>query len=491
MPYTSAYIALFCWPVVVFFLFRALPRAKALIASILGGYLLLPEGVGINPPMLPTIDKTLIPALSAFAICHLSSERQGRRRVANADYESTRPVNNTYRINLDKKESASDERRFTNARPATENIKDKAVSSKIEYILLFIIIITPFITVIQNSESYISGPRIIGGLKIYDAFSFLLTSIVSLIPYLLARRYLSQESEQAMLLYSIGIAGLLYSMPALFEIRMSPQLSNWIYGFLNQPFAQTRRGDSFRPVVFLHHGLWLAIFMAMSTIAAFSAWRVRRRLAWFLGGLWLLGTLLMSSSLGALALAIVFLPIAIMLSVRTQMLIAASAALIIVTYPLLRGVDLIPVDAVTNVARTISEGRAQSFAFRVENEDALLDHANTKPLAGWGGYGRNRVFDEYTGREISVTDGWWIITVGTSGWLGYVANYGLLTLPVFLLFIRRRKINTGFATSGLCLILMVNLVDTMLNATITPLTWLIAGALAGRSRFMASSHHES
>lgn len=71
MANTFAYIVLFSWPLVVFLQFRILPRSEALCWSIIGGYLALPFGVGINPPVLPTFDKTLIPALSAGIMCLL------------------------------------------------------------------------------------------------------------------------------------------------------------------------------------------------------------------------------------------------------------------------------------------------------------------------------------------------------------------------------------------------------------------------------------
>ena len=487
MPNTFAYIALFSWPIVVFFLFRSLPRAQALIASIIGGYLLLPTAVGIDPPMLPTIDKTFIPAFSAFVMCHLMSESQGRRRIGQPGVEGGGHIKNPHRSESYRK-NRNLERNKNQKKSQEKNYNDIIIrKNKLENFLIAILILTPFITVMQNQEPYVSGPRIIYGLKLYDAFSFILTAVVSIIPYLLARRYLSKANEQRILLYGICIAGLIYSLPTLFEIRMSPQLSKWVYGFLEQPFAMAHRGGGFRPVVFLHAGLWLAIFTAMSTIAAFSAWRVRRRIYWLLGALWLFGTLILSNSLGALALGLLFLPIAVILGVRTQLLMASAAAMIILVYPLLRGADLVPVDSITDFARSISPARAQSFEFRIKNEDMLLDHANAKPLAGWGRFGRNMVYDEYTGNNISITDGAWIIIVGVSGWLGYIANYGLLTLPIFLITKRRRQLKIDIATSGLCLVLVVNLIDTIPNGTLTPLTWLIAGALAGRSRVVEPS----
>ena len=69
MPNSFAYIMLFAWPFVVFFLFRQLPLQKALIWSILGGYLILPVKTEIDFPLIPALDKTLIPSLAAFVMC--------------------------------------------------------------------------------------------------------------------------------------------------------------------------------------------------------------------------------------------------------------------------------------------------------------------------------------------------------------------------------------------------------------------------------------
>ena len=89
-------------------------------------------------------------------------------------------------------------------------------------------------------------------------------------------RYLGGAEGQAALLRVLCLAALAYSLPTLFEIRMSPQLARWIYGFLAQSFDQTQRAGGFRPVVFLQHGLWLALFMAMAALSGLALWRQNR-----------------------------------------------------------------------------------------------------------------------------------------------------------------------------------------------------------------------
>ncbi len=60
MPIIVAYFVLFSWPVVVIVLFKTLDRPRAIAASIIVGYLLLPSLPQIDLPVLPILDKTLI-----------------------------------------------------------------------------------------------------------------------------------------------------------------------------------------------------------------------------------------------------------------------------------------------------------------------------------------------------------------------------------------------------------------------------------------------
>ena len=71
---------------------------------------------------------------------------------------------------------------------------------------------------------------------------------------------------------------LVYSLPMLFEIRISPQLHRWVYGYFpNDAFVQQMRGGGFRPVVFFPHGLALALFTAIALLCVFIVMRARLR----------------------------------------------------------------------------------------------------------------------------------------------------------------------------------------------------------------------
>jgi protein gp37 len=64
--------------------------------------------------------------------------------------------------------------------------------------------------------------------------------------------------------------------------------------------------------------------------------------------------------------------------------------------------------------------------------------------------------------------------------VGYLACFGLLCFPLFAsLGIRDVKGKAPLVTATLMIILVVNLLDLIPNSSLTPITWLIAGALSG------------
>ena len=72
---------------------------------------------------------------------------------------------------------------------------------------------------------------------------------------------------------ALVVAGLAYSVPMLIEVRLSPQINIWVYGFFQHNFDQMMRYGGFRPIVFLPHGLWVAFFALMALVAAVGLWR--------------------------------------------------------------------------------------------------------------------------------------------------------------------------------------------------------------------------
>jgi len=448
-----AYVALYIWPLVVIVLFNRCTLPVALIWSIIAGYLLLPTLVGVDLPLLPRINKDLIPSLSALLMAIFVTRLQpaSGRDLPGTQVQST----------------------------VLPGWIPRASSGRI---FLAMIVGGAFLTTLTNGDTLVYATTVLRGLSIYDGFSAVMNAFVGLLPFFLARKYLADPESHRKLLFILCIAGLIYTLPALYEIRMSPQLNKMIYGFFPSAWIQHIRADGFRPIVFLEHGLWLGIFFSGATLASLAYLRATpgaERWLYLGAAFWVLFTLVLAKTLGALMITLVFIPIVLFFGVRLQLLAAASIALVVISFPVLRGAGYIPLEPVLSVAEKIDPSRAGSLRFRLENEDRLLAKAKQRPIFGWGGWSRSRVFDEQ-GRDISVTDGRWIISIGQGGWVRYIAEFGLLSMPILMLTLRRRRYQVTLATSGLCLVLAANLVDLIPNAGSSPLTWLMAGALMGR-----------
>src|SRR5690606_36437626 len=118
--------------------------------------------------------------------------------------------------------------------------------------------------------------------------------------------------------------------------------------------------------------------------------------------------------------------------------------------------------------------------YRFLNEDLALEKVDQRPIFGWGPWNRQRVFDPDTGEELSTAlDGTWVLILGNGGWARYLGQFGLITFPLIALYFRR-PLELTLATTGLALALAVNLLDLLPNSSLTAVTWLMAGALAGR-----------
>jgi hypothetical protein len=200
---------------------------------------------------------------------------------------------------------------------------------------------------------------------------------------------------------------------------------------------------------------------------------------WLYAFVALLGVLVLSKNLGPLIITISFAGLIMVGGRRLMISAAVFVASILILYPALRASGLIPTSAIVNIAAAISEDRAGSLEFRLMNEDALMARANEKPSFGWGNWGRNQIYNPDTGGLISVTDGLWIILIGTYGWFGYVAHFALLTIAVWFSAFRRSALGKTLVTPGLMILLSASLIDLIPNGWLHAHVWLIAGSLTG------------
>ena len=184
-PNWIAYFALLIWPLVALYFYSRLPIGRATLWTILGGYLLLPVGAEIKFDMVPAFDKQSIPNLAALIGCALFAGRLPKLFRG---------------LGL------------------------------VELLIVFLLI-GPFITSMLNTDSIRIGQTTLPGVGPYDALSAAVTQFIFILPFFLGRQFLRRPEDNVDVLRVMVIAGLAYSLPMLFEVRMSPQLHAWIYGY--------------------------------------------------------------------------------------------------------------------------------------------------------------------------------------------------------------------------------------------------------------------
>jgi hypothetical protein len=130
----------------------------------------------------------------------------------------------------------------------------------------------------------------------------------------------------------------------------------------------------------------------------------------------------------------------------------------------------------------VNEERAESVEFRIVNEDMLIAKAMERPWFGWARWGRSRVYDE-SGKDISIIDGLWILTLGASGLVGLVSLGVALALPALLLmgvFPGRHWADPRLAPGiALAIVGALGAIDDVFNAMLSPIFPAIAGSVAG------------
>ena len=121
-------------------------------------------------------------------------------------------------------------------------------------VLLLMLLIGPFVSSELNADPVVSGSLFLPSLGAYDGLSAIVAQLLFLLPFFLGRQLLRNSADIEEILRTLIIAGLLYSLPMLFEIRMSPQLHYWFYGYRPFGFDTQMRYGGFRPTVFMETG---------------------------------------------------------------------------------------------------------------------------------------------------------------------------------------------------------------------------------------------
>lgn len=437
MPNFFAYVAISVWPLFVLWFINRYGFSKGALLSLLGAYMFLPAGFEINLPGIPAFTKFSVTSMTFLAYMLITRRELGYRSL-----------NGLFKI------------------------------------LIIGFIIAPFFTVFNNPGSYLFLP----GLTYYDGLSDSVGHLLYVLPFLIGFKYFRKYESQYVLFKYFAIAALIYALLALYEVRMSPQLHNIFYGFFPHSWLQQVRSGGFRAIVFMGHGLLVALFLAIGL----GIWAViNKNKNRFLPVdnklmiLLVLIALIFMKSLAALIFGLFLFIMITFISTKKMHQASVMIAMLFMTYPITSSMGIFPHDDIVDFAYSINPERGQSLEFRFKNENMLLDRASIKPFFGWGGWGRNRVFDPETGEDLSVTDGKWIIRLGVSGWFGFLTEFLLIVLPIWMAYKIQKKYKTmdnkeRALLAAHALIVSIILLDQMPNASLNPLYLLLVGSLLGR-----------
>jgi hypothetical protein len=424
-------LALFGWIPVVLFLYHHLPPRRALIISFITAFLFLPV-YDYPIPGLPIYNKM-------SATCYATL-------VAVIFYDADR---------------------FKFFRPSLVDIP------------MVLWCVAPFIASLTN------------GLGAYDGFRYASGHIaVWSVPYFLGRVYLNDLSGLRQLAIGIFAGGLLYAPLCLFEFRMSPSLHTKVYGIASSSVAvmQSVRKGGYRPVLFTVHGLSVAIWMMAATLIGFWLWQSGSlKNFWNFSMKWLVFLLVFILVLIQSAGALMYFVIAAFIlstaqKIRVPILSLALISMISLYLYVATTGSFNGDRIVTFFSNTVNPERAYSLEFRFDQEKLLVAKARQRIMFGWAGKGRSRVYDEW-GKDLAITDSWWVIIFGTNGIFGLVSGTVVLLLPATLFSFyypastwRHPRIAPAAA---IALVLICYMIDNLVNAMTVPIFVLAAGGLSG------------
>lgn len=443
MPNIIAYIALLMWPLAALWLFTKRPPAEAALLTLLGGLLLLPVRVEIDAPILD-LNKGSVSSLAALFACVYI---------------------------------------------ARQKIKLIPVAGLEKWFVL-VIFISPIFTTLTNQDAYGFN----NGLTFYDAFVSMVNGVVVVIPFLLGLQLIKSHDDHVVMLKLIVIAGAIYSLPILWEVRMSPQLHTQFYGFFPHSFSQQVRAGGFRAVVFLGHGLYVAMFVVVALGAAVLLWKEKAKIynySAIIFVVFLFLILLSCKSLGPLIFGVSFVAIVAWMPFVITRYAAISLSTFVILYPALCVMNIFPHEALVDLmASNFGADRAGSLDFRFMNERVLLEHVQDKIWFGWGGWGRFLP-------PGTVIDGTWIGLIGSAGIVGFGAIFGLMALSVSL-GVKASKItrykNERNILLGHAFLIAIIMLDQIPNSSLGGMgffLWFLVGSLLARSRKIIKNKNQA
>ena len=416
---------------------RLRPSAAALVIT-LGGVMFLPELVALSIPLIPPLGKNEITMLCVLV---------GSLAMARRDLKLAR------------------------------------IGRGVDWFLWFGLLGGTG-TILSNRDPIGLVKEILPGLTWHDGVrGFIGNCLWWILPFIFGRTFFRSREDGLLLLRGLAGSAVIYWPLVLIELRFSPQLHNWVYGFAQHDWLQVLREGGYRPMCFFAHGLALALFLFIATLSGWVLLRSspRERPRWLKPATIALSLLFpFLKSLGSLVFLATGTVLVLFTRPRAQLRFALVFTAILCAYPMLRSNDWIPTQTLVDYSAQYSQDRAASLNYRFTYENEYLNRALERPWFGWGGGGRNRgVID-------GASDGEWVILLGAQGYVGYYARFGLMLVSILLAMRQSKSLDLAQQRilGGVSLIVGFGALDLIFNGLWNILTLFYCGALAGLSQGM-------
>lgn len=328
------------------------------------------------------------------------------------------------------------------------------------------------------------------GWGIYEGISVSVPRFITWgIPFLVGRLYFSDLESLKQLAIAIFLGAVAYVPFCLIEVRMSPQLHTWVYGYHQHVFAQAFREGGWRPTVFLQHGLAVANFMCLAAMIGWWLWARKsqsRLIGWPMLYLWLgvAATAFLCRSTGALALTAMAVSILLFTSRLRYSFPMWLLVLLPPAYVAARTVGGWNADELVEIAKLLfSAERVDSLDFRLDSEAQMWQEAQRHLLVG---NGRFTFVARGPEGELGVTpDGYWIIALGCNGVFGVVLLLLALGMPL-VHFLRKFPARTWTHPAVAPVFVLavgwgIYGVDCLFNAMENQIMTMMSGGLAAAS----------
>ena len=361
--------------------------------------------------------------------------------------------------------------------------------------LVGLMIFGALVTNLTNMDPQVFGPNVLPGLTPTDTVNDGLKMLVDwALPFYLGRALVRTKEEGIDVLKVLAMAGLCYVPFVLVELQTGPLFHALVYGAQPSPstFWHSLKYGGYRPNVLMNHGLVLSAFMLYTTLAWVGLARTKQKPFHLPAGpiSWLMMVVVVLCKSRAVRLyGLATIPLLFFARARLALLLAAIMSAVILGYPFLRSLDLLPVKEVAEIAGEYAgSDAALSLNQRTETEDEILGRTAERYFFGWGGYSRYWIYDPLTGEPLSVMDGMWVVIFGTGGLFRFLMLFSFLLLPPVYAWRRSHRIRSSAAltvVATMSWIVVLRVFDMLPNSTIDPYLTFLGGAVYG------IAYHES